>query len=679
MAFPRTLTRSLVTAGALAGIGAAYVVGSHQAGGGGADGPDPWRAGTSDASPAAYTGSDLSLATSCAELLDWYVGRGVDRVGPYGWDAVYDYPVFALEDGAVGPTAVGGDQARDLMASGAADSAQAPGAALPGAVRATNEETGTNVQEAGVDEPDTVKTDGRTLFRVEGDDLVTYDVTGDEVARLGSVDLPVGDPQGMELLLAGETVVVVAERGGDQARLRMDGTSTGTDVVTVDVADPAAPRITRTATYDTGLVTARLHDGVVRLVLQAGLPELDFVTPDDRTTEWEATRANQERVRESTIEDWLPTVSYDAGADQQLLDCEAVAVPEGDRALGTLAVVGFDAPALDAPSVSGLAVDSDLVYASADQLYVATSPYDGWATRCLDCLDPLPATRPGVGDDLLPRWFPGSSRSRAPDDAEQGSSQLYAFDLDGLDTDFAAEGQVDGAIRDRWSLDEHDGTLRVAVGPTVRTGDFNSIVTFRQEGNDLVEAGRLDQLGVGEEIQSVRWFDTLAIVVTFRQVDPLYAVDLTSTQPELMGLLKIPGFSAYLHPLGQHRLLGLGEGPGEGGQWGAQAGLFDVTDLTDPTRLDVLGYGPGSQALATQDPRQLTWLPDDRTVLSVVADWGSPRGSGYVSVLTLGGGSLDNRMVEIEQGADLTQVRLVPIPDGRVVLVTGTGAEFFAL
>ena len=78
--------------------------------------------------------------------------------------------------------------------------------------------------------------------------------------------------------------------------------------------------------------------------------------------------------------------------------------------------------------------------------------------------------------------------------------------------------------------------LRVAVGPNGSTGNFNSIVTFRQEGNDLVESGRLDDLGVGEEIESVRWFDTLAIVVTFRQVDPLYAIDLTDPDhPRLMG------------------------------------------------------------------------------------------------------------------------------------------------
>jgi hypothetical protein len=223
--------------------------------------------------------------------------------------------------------------------------------------------------------------------------------------------------------------------------------------------------------------------------------------------------------------------------------------------------------------------------------------------------------------------------------------------------------------------------LRVAVGPTGETGNFNSVVTFRQDGNDLVEAGRVDQLGVNEQIRSMRWFDGLAIMVTFRQVDPLYAIDLTDPdEPRLMGQLKIPGFSAYLHPLGSHRLLGLGEGPTpDGKSWGAQAGLFNVTDLTDPRQLDVVSYGRNSQAMATLDPRQLTWLPTERKVLTVVSDYGRGGQVGLVSVLSLGDGQLENRTVEVEHGNDVSAVRLVPLPDGRVVLVTGGDASFFAV
>jgi hypothetical protein len=365
-----------------------------------------------------------------------------------------------------------------------------------------------------------------------------------------------------------------------------------------------------------------------------------------------------------------------------------VAIPDDGTSLGTIAVVGFDAPAPDAPSVSGLAVDTDLAYASVDQLYLATSPtYDGIIGGCFDCVEPfaMPESR-----GLLPGWLTGRGGVDccdpipAPRGDHDDASHLYAFDLAGIDTTFAASGQVDGVIRDRWSMDAvgsgDEAVLRVAVGPNASTGNFNSIVTFRQDGNDLAESGRLDDLGIGEEIESVRWFDTLAIVVTFRQVDPLYAVDLTDPdQPVLMGSLKIPGYSAYLHPLGQHRLLGLGQLQGSNGRWGAQAGLFNVTDLTHPQQLDVVEFGPDSQALAAQDPRQLTWLPDGRTVLTVVADYGKRGNIGYVSVLTVGEGELANRMVPVEYGDEINAVRLVPLADGRVVLVTGDDASFFDL
>jgi hypothetical protein len=229
-------------------------------------------------------------------------------------------------------------------------------------------------------------------------------------------------------------------------------------------------------------------------------------------------------------------------------------------------------------------------------------------------------------------------------------------------------------------MDEVDGVLRVAVGPTQRTGDFNSVITLEQDGTDLVEIGRVDKLGVGETIRSVRWFDDLAWVVTFRQTDPLYAVDLSDpSAPALLGKLKIPGYSEYLHPLGDHRLLGLGQAASmRGFTRGARAALFNVTDLSRPRALDTVDYRPGSVAGAGADPRQFTWLPERRTALTVISK-GSVGRTGWVSVLTLDGGAIENRMVEVEYGVEVDDVRTVPLPDGRVLLVTGDGVSDFPL
>ncbi len=649
----RFMLRPVATAGAVTALAGAFVAGTLVNGSGG---PGAHRPGPVDQLPrhVAFQ-ADLAPAKSCDELLQSYVARALEIVGPWGWGSdriVYDAsaPAPPLE----------GDMASGLTAQqGYRNSAEAPTAAMksPKTERQVNSETGTNVQEAGVDEPDTVKTDGKVLVVERHGRLDVYDVTGSSTQRVSYLPLPSGieDP---EILLAGDTVVVV---GNDAT----DAHDEGTRVATVSVADPATPKIVDQVRYSAGTVSVRQHGDTVRLVLANALPDLDFVQPNRARTEKEAREHNRQAVRDSTIADWLPTVTVGDGKARQLLDCNNVAVPTQDLALGTSSVVGFNATTPDKLDAIGLAGLTDIAYESADHLYLASGGSQAW--HCIEvCATGSPtATRR--------RFFPGQGSG--------GSSYLFDFALKGPQATHVASGEVEGAIRDRWSLDEAGGVLRVAVGPTSETGNFSSVLTLEQQGTNLVERGRLDGLGRNEEIQSVRWFDDLAIVVTFRQTDPLYAVDLSdTTAPKLLSELKIPGFSAYLHPMGRARMIGIGEGPQgpNGRDWGAQIGLFDVRDTTAVKRLDVLGYGTNTQALAGGDPRSFTWLPEHRTVLTVVEKWSSRR-IGYLSVVKLHGGKLHERRVKVEYGDDVDRVRTVPMPDGRVVLVTGDQAQFFEL
>ena len=414
--------------------------------------------------------------------------------------------------------------------------------------RSTSNESGTNVQEAGVDEADVVKVSGSLLLRLRDGELLAYDVSGDEPRLLSSTRLEdargssgwVGDPGGEMVLVDGRAVVL--------------GTSTdgmSTTITTVDLADPTSPAVVDATTVRGRASAVRLHDDVVRVVLQNGLPELDFSAPDGTLGQLRARLSNRALVRDTTLADWLPTVD---GAP--VVDCEDVAIPDDDLALGTTTLLAFDPAEPTARTTTAVATDSAISYFSTDRFYLAASaPQWGW----VDCMNCRPA------------GFPGTD----------GTTPLFAFALDGTDATYVASGEVEGTIADRWSMDAVGGSLRVAVGPSSETGNFNSVLTLREEGSDLVEDGRVDQLGVGEEIKSVRWFDDLAIVVTFRQTDPLYAIDLSDpTAPRLVGELKIPGFSEYLHPLGEQRLIGMGQDATlDGVTRGAQAALFDVTDL----------------------------------------------------------------------------------------------------
>lgn len=580
--------------------------------------------------------TDLAPAASCDDLLDSFRTRGRALVGPWGWE-MYGWGVPVMEDFAVS----GGSE---LSAQPTAPSN--PGSA-PKGYRATNNEQGTNVQEVGVDEPDVVKVDGDLLVRLAEGGLETWDVGGRSPQQLGRASLPGLSPRTLaavpaEFLLADDVAVVLGQPADPEQPAVL---------TTVDVSDPASPEVLERVEIEGSIETARLQDGVVRLVLGRQLPLLDFVVPDGDRGERSAELANRELVEGTELADWLPSID-----GEPVVGCDQVAVPETDSVLGSTVVTAF-APgsseilqAQPVPHSAGVATAPGTTYVSPDRLYLATAEPGprGWL-RCLGGCDP-----------------------------ETGRTRIDSFAVDGLETTWSAGGTVEGSIRDRWAMDSVDSSLRVAVGPTRATGDFNSVLTLREADGQLRPEGRVDHLGPGEQIKSVRWFDDLAIVVTFRQTDPLYAVGLADpAAPELLGELKIPGYSEYLHPLGDQRLIGVGQDadPSTGAARGAQAALFDISDLSDVRQLDVVKYAPGTAAGAAVDPRQFTWLPTHRTAVTVVSKGWEGR-TGWLSLLSLEGGRMTNRMVRVEYGDDVDLVRTVPLASGKVVVLTGDTVTF---
>jgi hypothetical protein len=574
--------------------------------------------------------ADLTLAADCDALLDSYVERALDQVGPYGW-------------GSGEIVMFGSDSAGGAEMSAPAASART----TVKTSRTESNESGTNVQEAGVDESDVVKVAGSLLLRLREGELLAYDVSGPQPSLLSSTRLDdargndwLGDPGGEMVFVDGRAVVLGTSQDGRSST-----------ITTVDLADPTSPSVVDATTIRGRASAVRLHGDVVRVVLQNGLPELDFSYPDGTFGQIKSRLHNRGLVRATTLSDWLPTVD-----GEPLVACDEVAIPDDDEVpLGTTTVVALDPAAPATRTATAVATDSDTSYFSTDRFYLAAGAAQwGNGFDCIDC---------GRGT-----WAP------------RGTTPVFAFALDGMDATYVASGEVEGTIADRWSMDAVGGSLRVAVGPSSETGNFNSVVTFREDGAKLLEDGRVDDLGVDEQIKSVRWFDDLAIVVTFRQTDPLYAVDLGNPgDPRLLGELKIPGFSEYLHPLGEHRLIGMGQdASAQGMVRGAQAALFDVTDLTAPRQIDVVRYDKGTYAGAGTDPRQFTWLPEQRVALTVVSQ-GWEGTTGWVSVLSLADGSMTNRMVEVEHGSDVADVRLVPLASGKVALVTGEDVRFFSL
>jgi uncharacterized secreted protein with C-terminal beta-propeller domain len=183
-------------------------------------------------------------------------------------------------------------------------------------------------------------------------------------------------------------------------------------------------------------------------------------------------------------------------------------------------------------------------------------------------------------------------------------------------TKYLASGSISGRLLNQFSMSEHKGDLRVAA---TKDGSENSseVNVLREDGGVLTSVGSVGGLGKGEQIFAVRFLGDRGYVVTFRQTDPLYVLDLSdAAAPKVTGELKIPGYSAYLHPIGDHRLLGVGQDATDQGRvQGTQLSLFDVSDPANPTRLANATL-TGSSSDAEYDHHAFLYWP--KTGLTVV-------------------------------------------------------------
>jgi hypothetical protein len=520
--------------------------------------------------------------------------------------------------------------------------------------------TGTNVQEVGVDEPDLLKSADGRLVAVRSDRLYVLDVTGDEPRKLGSVALPAGAAG--ELLLSGERALVLGtawtaapspapaddavppgdgvEPAPDRAASTMPAFgSTAATLTVVDLADPTTPTVVHSEEIEGAYVSARERDGVIRIVLQS--------------TPWQPF-ANS-TPGSAPAQEWLPQrIERNAGGEvtarTPLLDCADVRHPAKPAGIGVVTVLtlDIDAPAeLDAVAV---ATDGNLVYASTQRLYVAT-------------------TSGG--------WF-GMAAIREPAET-QVRTHLHAFDVtQPTTTTYVGSGVVDGWLLGRWAMSEDGGRLRVATtrgtpsAPAdAAPGTDAAITVLEERGEQLEQVGTVGGLGQGEEIRAVRWFGDIATVVTFRQTDPLYTVDLSDpANPQVLGELKVPGYSAYLHPLGDGLLLGVGQDATDQGQvLGTQVSTFDLTDLTAPRRIDTL-VEPGSWSDVEADSRLFSYLPDSRTAVLPVS---GPTGSALLSYAVAADGGV-TEAGRWAPGRDGWVVRALPIGDGRLAVLDEGGA-----
>ena len=642
---------------------AAVVVGTALLAGGCTSDWDP--APVFDRLPSAQGISTLRAVADCDELVEqarsslaatveaqW---AWTDAIGTGGDDmaeasgAMEDQSGFSARRDSLAAAPSTTAAASEPGAGAAPDAADPSGEAAP-------EVIGTNTQEADVDEADIVKTDGRRVVALV-DGVLRVVVLDDDPGVDGS--LPLAEQSPTEMFLRGDEVVLVGSGGPQMMPMTEPGVgapeiapadpepnttvaprvapppfSSSTTITVVSLADPSAPSVTDSTTVEGSYVSSRMVGGRIRLIVR-GQPQAanDVVMAPDEAQ----ARAVVESLEAEAL---LPrrTVGSEVepmGACNDVMVLTTESEEGGTAVPTTLSPSADDSSFMPSPSISTITAltigdtlsdlqpttiqgNADTVYASTGALYVTASGWD-----------------------------------------ERGShTQVHRFALpaDGPAT-HTGSGRAPGMLLNQFSLSERDGVLRVVTtldgsGAIEAPGDMATtemaapvsqgrLTVLDTEGDTLDELGHLDGLGPGEQVKSVRFVEDLAYVVTFRTTDPLYALDLSDPRaPRLLGELKIPGFSEYLHPLGDGLLLGVGRDADEqtGAETGFKVSLFDISNPAAMVEVDQLVLRDAASPVSG-DHRAFLWDASRRQAVVPVESYGSPAQSGAM-VLRVAGGKL---------------------------------------
>ena len=565
-------------------LGIALAVGALSVVDSGDSQPEPSERSTDDPLPTGPTLPDASGPVDeptleqfgSTEAFREYVRAGEQRAGT-AWRGFGRFQFF---EGDVETSTAAPDGAQDTASSG------------PDRI------ANSNVQVAGLDEPDIVKTDGQNFYyspsagryvlpppRIGGPDGGAEDVSlppeADSRSHVLDTSSP-ADPAAMasvqaggELLQTGDRLVVFNQTGGA--------------VVGYNVSDPANPVESWRLPLEDRLVTARETGGQLYVVTQTVVgPAVDCpITP----------------LGDHTV------------------DCGDVYAPDSQTGAGaTYTAFSIDAGAgtiEDSVSVMGTGDDS-VVYMSPDGLYLTdTTGVTGselrlsWAEHSEIVPDGLAERIAEIDSYDISEWSKRQEMRRAVQNwsgAVEGTGRTLQDDLDDyrvqhqenltrttivrIDVDgerlrVGESGTVPGEPLNQFALDEYQGTLRITTTiPRVAGAESDNHLYVLDNGT-LEEEARVTGMGHDQRVYSVRYVGDTAYVVTFRQVDPFYVIDFEEpTEPELLSELELPGFSSYLHPADDGHVIGIGE---ESGQ--VKSVLFDVTDPTDTAVADDLVLG----------------------------------------------------------------------------------------
>lgn len=428
----------------------------------------------------------------------------------------------------------------------------------------------TNTQVENVDEADIIKNDGKYLYILSGgvhkvERRVTI-LSASDMKVVSRIKLENDDYYYniQEMFVNGDRLVLLAT---ETEKKEYDGD----DVITYGYYDMAYPYYggdseTVSFVYD---ISDRENPELVRKVSQDGREYISSRMIDGvlyTVSSYWVRGSSEEEIKENSVPD----------VNGEEIKCDCIYIYDYDSEQ-YIVLSAYDTK-LDDGEVSSLSIlgSGDEVYCSQDALYVAGRQYD----------------------------------------AETGdATEIYSFSLDGTEISYRASGAVKGTVLNQFSLDEYKENLRIATTyySYKRDVDVSNVYVLNK---DLQLIGKLEDIAYDEQVKSVRFMGDTGYIVTFRNTDPLFTLDLSDpTAPKVVGEVKLPGFSSYLHPVGDGLVVGLGyDGDEENADFNTvKVSLFDVSDLKNPKEVDTFVLKDVySQAL--DNPKAFITYPEENLI-----------------------------------------------------------------
>lgn len=434
----------------------------------------------------------------------------------------------------------------------------------------------TNVQVEGVDEADIVKTDGKYIYQVNGSRIVVAEAfPADKMKIKRIITLEEEEMQPLELYLDDRYLVVIGASSGSIPVFRPYNRAVASKydfyyrngtvkMMIYSIADKDKIEKLREIELEGSYLSSRKIDS--KLYLVANKPIYYYHIMEHSDTNYTPS------YKDTAVKEDFINIDYDKIA--YFPDCI-------EPSYMIVAGLNLDTPE-EGVNVSTYLGSGDSIYASEHNLYTAVTRHNTVPRR---------EQNPIIYDSAAPNKAIAKILDR--------ETVVYRFALNNGKLDYTGKGSVPGSILNQFSMDEDKGYFRIATtkGDMWRTDENTSRNNLYVLDSDLNICGRLEDIAPGERIYSVRFMGDRAYMVTFKKVDPLFVIDLkNATEPKILGALKIPGYSDYLHPYDENHIIGFGKDTVEivhKDQWGnavrstayylgMKMAIFDVSDVNNP-------------------------------------------------------------------------------------------------